>query len=711
MTGKKRILKEEQSASVNKSKKDINHTISAYDNCKDTNSSDNKQRKINQLEFLSQSAIELVKLNSIQEVYDYTAYKLYELLEKKAIITIADYNTEDNFWQLSSYKGLDNVDKISGLLGYNYSELIGETDTAYYNQLEQGKLVELEFNIPALTKNKLSKYLEKQVKQILLLDKLYCITFNRSNKIFGNVSIMPRRGHSNINKAFIEAFIGQVSIFVDKLSAKQKLIENEKKYKAIFETSPAGIFITNLHYILKDANNSFYNISGYSKKELLGENLKKFRIFSVDNHFYSLWPYDKNQQSLANFETTIRTKSNEIKTVLLSTKEVTIEEDINILTIITDITSFTQHKQKINQLENRYKTIVNHQPDGAIFLFDKEKYFATMAGDALSFINKNNKDKIQNSIEEIFPSKFHDKIHALCQTILNGHKTQLTVEFDGKYFSVWGVPVIEKNNVINEGVIYFQNITRLKEKENELTNALKKAEESDKLKSAFLTNITHEVRTPMNGIIGFTELLKNSNPDEEEYHEFLKIIESSGKRMMALINNLVELSMIQAGEVKIKSTGFKLNNLLENIFQNYEKIAKDKGLNFQLSKSLIDADSYIYQDKTLLTKILNNLLNNAFKYTEKGTVKFGYKKDDQYLEFFIADTGIGISDTIKTKIFEYFRQADMDLKRRYEGAGLGLSIAKAYINIIGGKMRIESEPEKGSTFYFTAKINQSVNQR
>lgn len=699
MPGKKENLKKDQAASMNGSKGDINQTVSNEDG----NTKDIYQNKTNQLQFLAQSAIELVELNSIKEVYDYTAEKLYQLVDRKAIITIADYNTESNKWKLSTYKGLDKVDKVSSLLGYNFGELTGETDTAYYNQLERGKLVELEFNIPALTKNKLSKYLEKQVKQILLLDKLYCITFNRSNKIFGNVSIMPRKGHSNINKALIEAFIGQVSIFVDKLTAKQKLIEKEKKYKAVFETSPAGICITDLYNTLIDANKRFYEISGYTEQELIGKNLKDMGIFPVEHDSYAFWPYDKNNKPLCNFETSIRTRTSDIKTVLLSTNEITIDEDPNILTIITDITTFTQHKRKIHQLESRHKTIVNHQPDGAIFLFDKEKYFVTMAGDALSFIGKNNIDNTQNSIEEIFPEKFHRDIYALCQRILNGNKTQLTIEIEEKYFTVWGVPVLEDNNVINEGVIYFQNITKLKEKENELKDALKKAEESDKLKSAFLTNITHEVRTPMNGVLGFTELLKNSKPDDEEYYEYLDIIESSGKRMMTLINNLVELSMIQANEVITNKTEFNLNKLLDDVFHDFLEISKSKNLNFQLSKSLKDDDSIIYQDKIHLKKILDNLLNNAFKYTDKGTVRFGYQKSENYLEFFITDTGIGISETIKNKIFEYFRQADMNLKRRYEGAGLGLSISKAYINLLGGEMWIDSEPEKGSTFYFTIK--------
>ncbi len=234
----------------------------------------------------------------------------------------------------------------------------------------------------------------------------------------------------------------------------------------------------------------------------------------------------------------------------------------------------------------------------------------------------------------------------------------------------------------------------------ELINAKKMAEESDKLKSAFLANVSHEIRTPMNGIMGFAALLSEPGVTEDERKEYLEIIEESGNRMLSIINDLINISIIEAGQIKINLTHFNLNELINHIYEFFKHEIEERGIVFKCEKGLDDSTT-IMTDRDKLYAILINLLKNASKYTHNGAIKFGYSLIDHNLHFYVSDTGIGISKDRQDAVFGRFIQADESISRDYEGTGLGLSITKAYVEKLNGKIWLESEPNKGSTFFFT----------
>lgn len=242
---------------------------------------------------------------------------------------------------------------------------------------------------------------------------------------------------------------------------------------------------------------------------------------------------------------------------------------------------------------------------------------------------------------------------------------------------------------------------KLKETNKELQKAKVKAEESDQLKSAFLANMSHEIRTPMNGIMGFAELLKEANLSIEERKDYIDIIEKSGTRLLNIINDIVDISKIEAGQMNVVFSGTNIDEQLQYIQTFFTPETQDKGLLLLLKKPLADDETIIRTDREKLYAILMNLVKNAIKYTVKGIIEFGYEKKDDYIQFFVKDTGIGISKDRHQAIFERFIQADFNDKMARQGAGLGLSIAKAYVELLGGKIWVESEPEKGSVFYFT----------
>jgi signal transduction histidine kinase len=243
------------------------------------------------------------------------------------------------------------------------------------------------------------------------------------------------------------------------------------------------------------------------------------------------------------------------------------------------------------------------------------------------------------------------------------------------------------------------DISKHKQIEQELTEAREHAEQSDRLKSAFLANMSHEIRTPMNGILGFAELLKTEGLRSEEALEYINIIEASGSRMLNIINDIIDISKIESGLMKIDLQESNINEQLEYLFTFFKPEAEAKGINLSLNIGLPTMESVIHTDREKIFSILGNLIKNALKFTNKGFIDFGYLKKGGNLEFFVKDSGIGIPQSQQKAVFERFIQADMTNSRAYQGAGLGLAISKTYAEMLGGRIWLESGEGKGSRFY------------
>lgn len=257
---------------------------------------------------------------------------------------------------------------------------------------------------------------------------------------------------------------------------------------------------------------------------------------------------------------------------------------------------------------------------------------------------------------------------------------------------------------------YSQRLERdyqlLKKTEADLTAAKEKAEESDRLKTTFLKNMSHEVRTPMNSILGFAGLLKEQNQPEEFKEMFMQNIINSGQRMLNTINDIIDLSRIQSELIRPTIVRANLFEELFNIQYQFSEVAKEKGLSFHCPLSMEDKDVYFYTDVDMLKIILQKLLWNAFKFTAKGYVEVGYRVDGNQFEFYVKDSGLGVDEAHKSIIFENFRQGNDSMSRNFEGNGLGLTIARAYVLLLGGTIWVENNKEGGSVFKFTIPYHQ-----
>ncbi len=269
-------------------------------------------------------------------------------------------------------------------------------------------------------------------------------------------------------------------------------------------------------------------------------------------------------------------------------------------------------------------------------------------------------------------------------------------------------PLLDDSSNICNYILIIEDITDKKKNHEALIIAKEKAEESDRLKAAFLNNISHEIRTPMNAIVGFSGLLNTPGLDPGNIKAYTEIIIRSGDQLVSIIDDIVSIATIEAGQEQINEQETDLNSICRLVYEQFFMIAREKNIALNFNASVSGADANILTDKTKLMEVLANLVDNAVKFTEKGSVDFGFQFKGNIIEFYVKDTGIGISPEMHMVIFKRFRKVDHGNNYLYGGSGLGLSISKAYVELLGGKIWLTSSPGKGSTFCFSVYLKKAV---
>ena len=383
-------------------------------------------------------------------------------------------------------------------------------------------------------------------------------------------------------------------------------------------------------------------------------------------------------------------------------------EQVKVIGIIQDLTDRVHADEELTQERRMLRTMIDNLPD-SIYVKDLEcrKVLANKAD--VENIGLSDESEVLGKTDlELFPGKIGERGYLDDKNIITTGKPIFDLEEEfinnkGKHrwLLTTKIPLHDKEGKITGLVGIGHDITDRKQVEEELVRAKEKAEESDKLKTAFLHNISHEIRTPMNAIVGFCALLGEPDLDGQSRTSYIEVIMQSSNHLLSIISDIVDISNIEANLIKSIKNEININKTIKSLCSQFLPKAKEKKIELICKTELSDSDAMIMVDSTKLNQIISNLISNAIKFTDSGHIKIHYILKKDFLEFSVSDTGIGISKEYHARIFDRFFQVQNTMERLYEGTGLGLAISKAYVELLGGKMWLISEPGIGTNFSFT----------
>jgi PAS domain S-box-containing protein len=598
-----------------------------------------------------------------------------------------------------------------------YYELMEQTRDVIFVLSNQGIVVSLNHAFERITGWELKEWIGKPFTGLLHPDDVYLVAERISNVLKGSINhllelrIRKKSGvylyseilsSPQVDNGKIIGILGIGRDITDRKLVEEALERERTLLRTLVDLLPAFIYVKDCEsrfLVANDACAKFMKAS--SSQELIGKTDRDFypsedaSVFRSDElkvlDGFEL--INKEEQSIA-YNGSLRTR--------LTTKVALRDKDGMITGLVGTSIDITDAKRIEESLliseenfrvlfnENPFPTVLSEIPSGKI-AFANKKLSELMGRDPKDILGKtaNELDLLTNP----------DDLEKLTSLIASqGFVDNIEVD---KFFpnGLKGTDLIFMRLLTINGKQYcltvIQDITERKHAEEAVIKAREKAEESDRLKSSFLANMSHEIRTPMNGILGFAELLKNKLLTGEEQNKYINIIEKSGSRMLNILNDLIDISKIESGQMNVTISDCNVNEQTEFIYNFFKPEVEGKGIHLSLKNS---------------EAVLSNLIKNAIKFTEKGSIEFGYVlksgSEPAELEFFVKDSGVGVSPQLKEIIFERFRQGSESLARNYEGVGLGLSISKSFIEMIGGKIWVDNNSDNnsndtGATFYFT----------
>jgi len=504
--------------------------------------------------------------------------------------------------------------------------------------------------------------------------------------------------------------------FVERMKIENKSKQNFQAFEASFRTSPDAMTIVELDGDFCMLNDKSYELIGRPKKEIkTKKDLLKLEIWrNIDSRKKLLAALKKND-TVKNFEAELKSKNGKIIRVLISATIIKVYDKKCLLTITRDITELKEIKKnlvsekiKAEEKERQRKILMENSPTG-FFLFDPDGNMLEANDAILNIVGSPSKDKTLSmnflEVDNIINSNIHyNAKKCISEKIPITDETPF-VSFWGKksYLRYSFFPIIKEDKVTSV-VANIEDISDLHEMRKKLIEEKKRADESNKLKTVFLRNMSHELRTPMSGIIGFSKLFMKPDLSFEKRKKYAEIVLKSSKQLMGMINDVLDITKIEAGKIIPRYEYINVCELLSDTYFFFINEAQKRNIQLILENNIKDEKCYIKTDNLRLSQVINNLIGNSLKYTKKGYIKFGCelvkKKDNPRIQFFVIDTGVGISKKDQQNIFEPFIQENSVINKNLGGTGLGLSITKNLVSLLGGEIWVESEKDKGASFYF-----------
>jgi PAS domain S-box-containing protein len=494
-------------------------------------------------------------------------------------------------------------------------------------------------------------------------------------------------------KDVVIAFAQDIS---ERKQAQKILEENEQRFRRIFNAFPDIYFRSSPNGVIEEISPSVERITGYKPEEVIGKNSVDF--YANPSDWDQISEIISKKYQVNDYDTRIKTRKGKILDFSISAKLI-LDQDKQLMGI---------------EVEQSPAIIVITDLQGNIEYVNPK--FTQVTGYKFDEVKGKNPRVLKSGNTPV------ETYNTLWETITSGRDWYgefINKTKDGFFYweSANIFPLKDDNGITTHYIALKEDITVRKKMEQELINAKIQAEESDKLKSAFLANMSHEIRTPMNSIIGFSQLLSEPDIEEPERSHFIELIQKSGNDLISLIDDIIDISKIEAGQMKVYHSQYYLNNILTEVvvsLNEFLKTRKDKShLKLNYNKPANAEKVVIFTDIDRFKQIIRNLINNAIKFTDTGLIELGFEiksnKKSSFIEFYVRDTGIGIPEDKCDVIFESFRQVNMSGTRLYGGTGLGLAITKKIVEILGGRIWVQSVLGQGSTFYFTLPYNPVIN--
>ncbi|MEI6456623.1 MAG: response regulator [bacterium] len=478
---------------------------------------------------------------------------------------------------------------------------------------------------------------------------------------------------------------------------------SEMKYRVLFELSGDAIFIVKPpHGEIVDANRTSTEMLGFTKEELLKKNYTDLLTGNEYQKSLRHWEKGNKKESLSNIETTITSKTGYRIPVLIRLTNIEINKEWMILLIVRNITEIREKEHALKESEERHRELVENTGEG-LGVVDVDEVFTYANPAACEFFGLSYDELMGKNLMEFVDPAGREEIRRQTGLRKTGEKSiyELNVirpDGERRWIVVTATPRCDTDGNFIATFGIFRDITKRKLYEKELIISKEKAEESDRLKTSILANISHELRTPLNGILGFAEILREELKDTD-YSTMAENIHASGRRLMLTLNSIITLSQLESGRVSINLRDISLQDVIGSVVKSMQSLADEKQITIS---SMGIRPMSIQTDEHLLKQLLRQILDNSIKFTERGGVTIETTRVTEPFQEWsvirISDTGIGIAKDYFELIFQEFRQVSEGFGREYQGSGIGLTICKKIIDLLKGRITLESQECIGSAF-------------